>query len=138
MEKVTEPGRTVAKGETFGPFSRFRIDVFETRDLGAGRELRYFLLDAEEMDPLTGGPAIVADVATEAAAREAARILGATAEVRNVRDGWRVGDLQAYMNRAVHTPYESNVSLYLLEVKRIAGALARAAFRAVPGLRDAR
>jgi hypothetical protein len=60
------------------------------------------------------------------------------AEVRNVRDGWRVSDLQAYMNRAVHTPYESNVSLYLLEVKRIAGALARAAFRAVPSLRDAR
>ena len=61
---------------------------------------------------------------------------GAIAEaVRNVRDHWRSTDLGLYITRCMHTIYDSNVSLYAMETKRIGSELARAAFRAVPGLR---
>ena len=46
--------------KTFGEFSRYRLDAFQTR-FGT---VEYFVLDAERIDALTGLPAVIRQAAT--------------------------------------------------------------------------
>ena len=54
----------VVSSRTFGEFSRYRLDVMRSR-FGT---LTYLVADAERLDPVTGGPAIIRQADSEAEA----------------------------------------------------------------------